>query len=196
MLRINIWSYQAQVALCPLNTPVSDSLEENMEAKIGIVAFSFSQRDVEPNPCNVRLGRAVKRAVKRYGREHVYIVAQWEIATWLTQFGSIGADHTVWPPKDGSYLGSEGVWGVARTEFKWEDITDVISIEQPFLQRRKTHRLIKADRFEILPFEVGKIGFDPESNQPWCRSRRALMKYAIKQMLTSGRGFNGQQKAA
>jgi len=165
---------------------------------IGIVAFSFGMRDepLEPNPCNVRLGNAVIRILDRVLVErgdNVCLVAQWEIARSLRQ-ADLKFEPLIEVPLnvDGSYLDSEGVWEKAVQEFRQREVTAVIPVCHRFLQMTKVKGLVKANpEFRLITdYEklIGDIGFDPESNQPWTRSKSALLRYAVKQKLTGAHG--------
>lgn len=161
-----------------------------MSGTIGLVAFSFALREHEPNPCNIRLAKAVMGIVAE--KPTVAIVAQWEVARQLER------DHysvalTVEPPSDGSYLDSEGVWEAAKVLFEQAGVTQVIPVAQPFLQMAKVKQMIRRDGYEVVSRRMGWIGFDSKSKQPWTRSPLRLLAYAIKQKLTGSRGFGGRQ---
>lgn len=159
-----------------------------MAEKIGLVAFSFALRDVdrEPNPCNIRLAKAVERIIQSEYRE-VVAITQWEITRQLKRDGCMVA-HSVELRKDGKYLDSEGVWEEAKEIFRRMGITEVIPVAQPFLQMIKIKAMIQADGFEVIDREIGRIGFDKESNQPWTRGPIQLFVYALRQKLTGSRG--------
>lgn len=166
------------------------SSEGNPEERpeIGVVAFSFGQRSVEPSPGNIALARAAKRAVKQQTRP-VYLFAQWEVAKGLEQLG-MPADAVAFPPVDGHYLDTEEVWSAAREQFSHAGIKTVVPVAQPFLHLRKVRHLVKSDGFEVARFRPGRISFDgtKANRQEWTRSRVGLVWYSINQLLSGRRG--------
>lgn len=158
---------------------------------VGMVAFSFALREHEPNPCNIRLAKAVERIVD--GEHTKTVVAQWEVALQLAT-DRYPVALTVDPSGVG-YLDSEGVWEAAKEYFLKHGITTVIPVAQPFLQMAKVKQMIRRDGFEVIRRPVGWVGFDNMSTQPWTRGPLRLLAYAVKQKLTGSKGFAGRQNA-
>lgn len=164
-------------------------------ATIGIIAFSFALRnDAEPNPCNVRLAKAVERIETKLEKEghKVIVIAQWEIARQLARDHE-KADRVVHQLPDGKYLGSKEVLDAAVPVLKDRAIRTVVPVAQPFLHLFLVKRSIKAKGYEIRNEEIGHIGFDKKSDQWWTRSWWQLVIYSGLTIL-GYHGFNGQQK--
>jgi hypothetical protein len=147
----------------------------------GLVVFSFALRAAveEPNPCNVRLASVVRRIVEREV-DQVVVVAQWEVALQLRQYG-IPVARVVTPRSDGAYLDSKQVWEQARAEFWDREIDVVIPVAQPFLHLHRVRQLMEADGFSVGRRRIGWIGFDRRSTQPWTRGPVRLLLYAMRQ---------------
>lgn len=160
----------------------------------GIVVFSFGLREEasEPNPCNVRLGKAAERIIA--AEREAVIVSQWEVSRYLCAIGC-EPQLTVNLREDGAYLDSEGVWAEARHLFDELGITEVMPVAQPFLQMRKVRKMIAASGFTVVMRPIGWIGFDGQSSQWWTRGPASLILYAIRQMFLGARGHGGQQDA-
>lgn len=154
---------------------------------LGVVAFSFASRaePEEPNPCNVRLARAVDHIVGAQ-EETVVLVAQWEIARALRHSRPF---HVVARLSDGRYLDTADVWNDASPLLRCAGVTRVIPVAHPVLHRVKVSRLIRRDGFEVLRVPIGRIGFDrsARNTQWWTRGPIRLGAYAALQALT-GRG--------
>lgn len=162
-------------------------MDEKM--RIALVAYSFSLREGgEPNPCNWRLALETKRLLEKYtslGYE-VFIAAQWEVGLALSQLG-IKPDLIV--EKSDRYLDSDEVWEVTKERLLFPNrITTAIPVVQPFLQRFKVVKMMKYD-VDVIKEKRKWIGFDPKSDQPWCRGPVRLISYAIKQKLTGSSGL-------
>lgn len=158
-----------------------------MEA-LGVVAFSFGLRppEQEPNPCNVRLARAVQRVLDETSAP-VVLVSQWEVALGLPPSA---ATHVVAPPVDGGYLSTERVWAEAAPLLRQAGVRRVVAVAQPLLHRGKVHRLLRRDGFDPVRLRLGWIGFDssPDNTQWWTRGPLRLLLYALLQALTGRAG--------
>lgn len=156
-------------------------------AALGVVAFSFGSRSQaeEPNPCNLRLARAVDRIVAAQD-EPVALVAQWEIARGLQHSRP---DRVVGPLPDGRYLDTADVWDDAAPLLREAGVRRVIPVAHPVLHRAKVSRLIRRDGFQVVRVPIGRIGFDSSARnaQWWTRGPLRLGVYAVLQALT-GRG--------
>lgn len=154
--------------------------------RVGIVAFSFALREEEPNPCNIRLAKEVKKAVSRY--PDALIVCQWEVGIAVAEGGYLPV--RIIGPFSGVYLDSETVWQGAMMDLWREGITDVIPIAQPFLHLTKVKRMIRKSGFNIVPWKVPWIGFDndPRNTQEWTKGPLRLLIYALKQLLLRSKG--------
>lgn len=169
---------------------------------LGVVAFSFAYRgpDGEPNPCNVRLAKAVERTLDAVTAD-VVLVAQWEVSRVLRRT-SISVDHTVEQPADGSYLSSEQVWAEARDLFRAKGVQTVVPVAAPFLQMFKVKNLIRAAGFRVETHRIGHVGFDRSrlNLQWWTRGPVRLVLYALLQAATRHRrtvdslGANGSPR--
>ncbi|MBW4061735.1 hypothetical protein HJC99_04160 [Candidatus Saccharibacteria bacterium] len=162
----------------------------------GLVIFAFALRGEasEPNPCNVRLGKAAERIIASE-EDTLTIVSQWEVSRQLRADG-FNPSRSVELQTDGIYLDSEIVWAEARLLFDELGITEVIPVAQPFLQMLKAQHLIAADGFTVTRRRIGWVGFDRRSTQWWTRGPIRLTIYAIGQVLLGIRGHNGKQAAA
>jgi len=145
---------------------------------VGIVAFSFGLRENEPNPCNVRLAEEVIRAAHEVGSQ-VCIVAQWEIARALQEWGLV-ADVVV-DPVPGKYLGSADVAMRAKEAFQSAGVQECVVIAQPFLHLSRCKRLMEMAGFRPRDMAIGRIGFDSQSTQWWTRGPIRLLLYAVLQ---------------
>jgi hypothetical protein len=124
---------------------------------VGIVAFSFGSRglDLEPNPCNERLGRAVADIASN-ASSSFFIVAQWEVARALA---SLGIDCEMVESGTESYLDTETVWEHAQRSFRRTGGRSVIPVAQPFLHLFAVRRLIARDpHFNVQPRPIPFIG--------------------------------------
>lgn len=152
----------------------------------GLVVFSFALRKEEPSPCNVRLAKAVERILSKAERAtDVLVVSQWEVAKQLKADG-ICVDLVVEKNEDGSYLDTKDVWDQAKVLFQKKGVVTVIPVAQPFLHLTKVKQLIHSDNFIVdvtYLTDIGQIGFDGESLQPWTRSSFQLLWYAVKQAI-------------
>lgn len=165
-----------------------------MDPATGLVAFSFGLGHVEPNPCNVRIAKEAERIVAQENRK-VIVVAQWEVDLQL-QHDSQPPALSVEKLADGSYLGSEEVWEAAKLLFKEQGITEIIPVAQTFLHLWKIKQMITRDGFTVIARPIGKIGFDKESTQWWCRGPIQLAVYSAMQLVSGYRGHHGKQSAA
>jgi hypothetical protein len=165
--------------------------------KKGLVVFSFALRAdaLEPNPCNVRLAKAVERIVAEED-DDVVIVAQWEVARQLRR-DNLHPAHAVELRLNGDYLGSEQVWEEAKTLFKELGISEIIPVGNPFLHMYKLQRMLAADGYTVIKRPIGWIGFDPspENTQWWCKGPVRLVIYAVLQKLFAQHGYGGKQQA-
>jgi predicted aspartyl protease len=154
--------------------------------KVAIVVFSFTSREEEPGPCNIRLAKNVERIYDELIDEGftVYIVAQWEVALQLEADG-FHVNHVVHPQK-GIYLDTDGVWEETREMvLKPESIEEITPVAHSWLQIIRVKLLIKRDGFRIIKKKIGKIGFDrsPLNLQPWTKGPvRALIYAVVKQL--------------
>jgi hypothetical protein len=162
----------------------------------GIVAFSFALRnkDLEPNPCNKKLGDIVNSIYKQNDCV-TNVVAQWEIARHLQNLDVKFPLDIVNLNKDGVYLDSRMVWNQAKKVFKQNGINKVIPVAQPFIQLGYLKKIIKKDGFTVVDWPIEKIGYDnsPLNTQPWTTSAPALLFYAIKLALGGINGHKGRQ---
>lgn len=149
----------------------------------GLVAFSFALGKEEPNPCNVRLAKAVERIVDTE-KEPVVVVVQWEIAkalNWPTVF--VVEKHR----RSGAYLDSEGVMAQAADIFQDYGITEVIPVANPFLHLTKCRALVRQHGFKSLKRKIGWIGFYKKSLQWYTRGPVRCFIYAVLQKFTGRR---------
>jgi hypothetical protein len=145
---------------------------------IGLIAFSFAL-ELEPNPCNVRIAKIVKRIVDE-SKEPVVIVAQWEVAMAYERMFGIRISHVVFPVPENRYFKTDDVVKSAIKYFRSRgDIGLVIPVAQRGLHLLLCKRLIKKAGFKILSRPIGKVGFYKKSLQPWTRSPLHLSWYAI-----------------
>jgi len=151
----------------------------------GLVAFSFALGENEPNPCNVRLARAVRHIVGTESEELVR-VAQWEVARALLPLpmARVVRGHR----SNRAYLDSEEVMSQAAEVFRELGITEVIPVANPFLHLTKCRALVRKEGFIPLKRKIGWIGFYWKSIQWWTRDPFRFLLYAVLQKLTGWRG--------
>lgn len=140
---------------------------------------SFARRAQEPSPCNLRLAETAERIIEVAG-EDLVIVAQLEVARKLVADG-VETTHVVEPFLDGSYLDTDYVWIEARLYFEELGVEEVIIVANPFLHAFSIERMVRKDGFKICQKYtqmLGRIGFDPESQQWWTRGPLRLLIYA------------------
>lgn len=154
----------------------------------GMIVFSFAFRKEGHSSCNVRLAQAAKRIVEKIAAEEdefVVVVAQRTTAAILKELG-VPVAHVI--KKMPGYEGSEEVLRQAEEIFRMNpEITEVIPVAQPFLQLTKCVQLVKNAgyvcwSFLRLVWEIGWIGFDWHSVQPWTRDLFRLVFYTFRQM--------------
>jgi len=152
-----------------------------------IVAFSFGlrRRQAEPNPCNVRLARAVERAIE-LNAAGTLLIAQWEIAKQLIADG-VHVDLVVKASSSLDYLDTNEVWRQAQAVLRKHQVQTVIPIAQPFLHMYKVRKLIERSGLTVARWPIGWIGFDSSKDnlQWWTRGPLRLLLYSIKQSLGS-----------
>lgn len=181
-------------------------------ARVAVLAVSFSLREQEPNPCNVRIAEEAFRISDELIAEgHVpFLVAQWEVDLALNQlrsavdFGNRLSESEVFgnttipylgsvsQPADDSYLSTKEVYEVALPKFQEEECTHFVGVAQPFIHQPYLYWLARRD-FKLLWRKTRDIGFDPESTQPWCRSRTQFARQSVRLLLGSEHGYNGRQ---
>lgn len=151
---------------------------------IGIVAFSFGCREIEPGPCNIRLAEEARKVISRarHRNRNVIpsVVLQWEVDLVCNLYPDLIVSHD---PLDG-YLNSEKVADAAAEVFRERRISTVIVVAQPFLQLRKCRKLMRDRGFHVLTkhYEIGRIGFDKKSLQWWTRGYLRSFIYATFQV--------------
>lgn len=152
--------------------------DRTLKEKVGIIAFSWGFGG-RVDPCNERLARAAQRAVWLLS-EHGYVsivVAQIEVSQYLSD-----VEHVVRQSiNTGAYLGTEEVAYQAADVFVRRGVQRVIVIANPFLHLRKCMRLMRAMDFEVIPFTVGRIGFNSYDRQWFPRGPLRTIAYAIAQ---------------
>jgi hypothetical protein len=149
----------------------------------GLIAYSFSMRNGgkgDQGPCNARLAEVVKEIVQEE-KELVIVVVQGEIAQSMTI--PIAKATRMESMEPGKYLGSEGATMVAAEVFRSKGITEVIVVAQPFLHLIKCKSLVREAGFTVIDKKIGWIGFDPHSDQWYCKSPVHLLIYAVHQVL-------------
>lgn len=165
-----------------------DAKTELAGKAIGIVVFSFALRadELEPNPCNARLGLMVRDTLDEHDQA-MYVVAQWEVAIALERLG-VKVHSIVERPANGTYLDSNLVWASAEKFFKSVGVSTVIPVAQPFLQLRRVKQLIASSSdFRIKEILVHPIGFDnhKENLQWWTKGPTRLLLYSVLKLVKS-----------
>jgi hypothetical protein len=128
------------------------------QSRLGVVAFSFGNRgpDLEPGPCNERLGRVVAEIVSD-PTSSFFVVAQWEVARALK---SLGIDCEMVGPDTESYLDTETVWAHAQRAFSGAEVRAIVPVAQPFLHLFAVRRLLARDRrFSVQFRHIPSIGW-------------------------------------
>lgn len=174
----------------------------------GIVAYSFALRDHEPNPCNLRLAKAVKRIRNEYMErgEQVVIVAQKSVAIGL-QHLEVPVDYVVTEYKCAGTTDTEEITAQAIEFFDYcypidlnflnfplyplDEIIPVAHLIQLIKCRQEFRRHgIQTRSLWSLRRKIGRVGFDPKSKQWWTRGPVRLVIGAMRQILF---GFNTRQ---
>ncbi len=151
----------------------------------GMIVYSFAWRKKGHSPCNVRLGRAAKRIIKKQGKDvEIVVFAQRTTAAVLKE---LGVECHVTMKKPG-YEGSEEPTRQATELFRARGITEVIPVANPFLHLFKCIQLVQKEGFKTLSFwelaeMIGWIGFDKKSEQPGTRGPLMLVYYTAQQIL-------------
>ena len=182
-------------------------------ARVAVLAASFSLREEEPNPCNVRIAEEAFRICDELiAKGHTpFLVAQWEVDLALDQLrtaidygdylsreevfgnGVVPYLGSVSQPDDGSYLGTKELYDAALPLFKGQECTHFVGVAQPFIHQPYLYWLARGD-FKLLWKKTRDIGFDPESTQPWCRSRAQFAHQSVRLLLGNEHGYNGRQE--
>ena len=108
---------------------------ENGPYEYGIVALVFGLRaaELEPNPSNQALARAVSKAfdeVLEVTKKRPIVSSQWEITKGLRRDMNIIPDLSVELHADGSYLDTKDVWGETEELFAEQEVNRVVVIAQ------------------------------------------------------------------
>jgi len=119
-------------------------------AIVGVLAASFSLRENEPNPCNVRLAEEAIRICKELIEQgHTPVLgAQWEIGLALQKKGEYSentwghfievkgwAYYEIGQYDDGRYLGTKEVLDEAMPFFKEMGVTRFVGVANPFIHQ-------------------------------------------------------------
>ena len=187
--------------------------EDGVEmATVAVLAASFSLREDEPNPCNVRIAEEAFRICDELiAAGHVPILsAQWEVDLALHerrtaddfQFlprevvidqGVIPYVGSIGQLDDGQYLGTREVYDEALKLFREHGCTHFVGVAQPFIHQPYLYAMARKD-FKLIWKRTRKIGFDKESTQWWCRSWWQFALQSVRLALGLEHGYNGRQE--
>jgi hypothetical protein len=178
-------------------------------AVVAVLVASFSLREVEPNPCNVRLAEeAVRICDDLVAAGHtVVIAAQWEVDLALQELGTFSEydDATelhragAWlymkidQYDDGRYLGTKEVLEEALDFFQEYNATEFVAVANPFIHQPYVYWLARK-HFKLRRQRVRQIRFDPESAQWWCRSWYQFAWQTVRLALGVRHGYAGRQE--
>ena len=162
-------------------------------AKVAVLALSFSLRDEEPNPCNVRLAEETQRICRDLlGEGHAAVLAaQWEVGLALprqNRWPYLEVD----PRNDGKYLDTNEVFAAALEFFRAHGATRIVVVANPFIHQPYAYWLAHK-HFRPMWRRVRWIGFDRQSTQWWCRSWWSLVLYTLRTALGFQHGHGGRQ---
>ena len=154
-----------------------------------VVAFSFGQGPHrQPGGTNRALAAIIQNICQQYDVE---IYAQWEIAELLQEDGCDVAYTAV---SENTYLSTRDVWSQIQAEWaraKTKHNT-IILVAHPDHQYR-CHTLLSLAGYDVLvpdlsiflpqgweAFCCDSHGYDPNSTQPWTRSRQDFLPYELR----------------
>ncbi|MEI7513617.1 MAG: hypothetical protein WCJ74_03290 [bacterium] len=129
---------------------------------------------------NFRLAEAAERIVTKEETKCV-IIAQWEVARELEK-QNIPILHVVEPNTSGAYLDTIDVWNEAKICLALYDAVEIIIVAQPFIHGIYIERMIEKDGYQVChkyDREIGRIGFDSESQQWWTRGPLRMILYVL-----------------
>lgn len=185
-----------------------------MTEKVGVLVPAFGLREVEPNPCNIKLAEeALRQANSLMDRKkhcEVVLVVQWEVERALKklkhldddglvkfylarQWRTISSLHVVHQRADGQYLDTREVVDEAIKIFRAEGCTRMYIVANPFLHQQQAYALALGKGMKVRLRPTKWIGFDTQSTQWWCRSWHQFLWQAIRLMTGKKHGHNGRQ---
>lgn len=183
-----------------------------MTTRVLVMVPSFSLRDDEPNPCNVRLAEeALRICYELFNIGYVpVLVAQWEVDLALHQqreavsFIDLTLQRvfeeriiiyagSVSQPEDGSYLDTKEVYEKAKQLAEEYECTYFVAVAQPFIHQPYTYWLARKD-FKLIWKRTRWIGFDKQSTQWWCRSWWQFLYQTVRLLTGAKHGHDGRQE--
>lgn len=181
---------------------------------VAVLVASFSLREEEPNPCNVRLAKEAIRICDELVAEGYMplLVTQWEVDLALRQMGTfaeyeplsesqivedriIPYGGTIGQMADGRYLGTREVYEGALELFRHYGCTAFVGVAQAFIHQPYLYMLARKD-FRLIWKRTRGIGYDKQSTQWWCRSWWQFAFQAFRLMAGSKHGYKGKQAKA
>ena len=169
-------------------------------AIVAVLGASFSLREDEPNPCNVRLAKEVERISDNLvSNGHLpVVVVQWEIDLALRRLGAdvVNWDYKVIGPFDtDEYLGTEELITEASSFFQSFGATKFVAVANPFIHQQYVYFLARK-HFKLMLRRVRWIGFDKQSSQWWCRSWWQFLYQTARLAMGASHGYDGKQAKA
>lgn len=179
-------------------------------AIVAVLGASFSLREDEPNPCNIRIAKEAIRICRKLTRQgHTPVLAlQWELDLALSKFGKLiegswqeiidqggWAYFVIGQYDDGRYLGTEELMNEALPFFEKFKATHFVAVANPFIHQQYTYWLARK-HFKLMLRRVSWIGFDKESTQWWCRSWWQFVFQTVRLALRIEHGHGGRQAKA
>jgi hypothetical protein len=156
---------------------------------IGIIGFSFALSKKEPNPCNRKIAREIKRLMEEEQEKgnKVVIVAQEEIAKAFEEEMGLCLLHIV-SSEEKVYLDSNMVMSEAAKIFRNYGINKVIPVANPFLHLQMCWQLVRKSGFHLIIKKIKWVGFCKDSLQWWTRNPLFLIFYTVRLLLFGKRG--------
>lgn len=183
-----------------------------MTRVVGVLVPSFSLREQEPNPCNVRLSEEAQRICYELIDEGYLplLVVQWEVELALQNVGNfreygfislekaqgqrvIPYGGAVGQPGTGEYLGTKEVLDKALEIFRKEGCDRLVVVANPFVHQPYTYWLARSSGLKLMWRSVRWIGFDKQSTQWWCRSWWQFLWQSARLALGIQHGYKGRQ---
>lgn len=180
-------------------------------AIVAVLGASFSLREIEPNPCNIKIAKEAVRICEKLTKQgHIpVLVVQWELDLALSELGKLiegcswkeiihqggWAYSVIGQYDDGRYLGTGELVNEALPFFEEFNATHFVAVANPFIHQQYTYWLARK-HFKLMFRKVKWIGFDKESTQRWCRSWWRFAYQTVRLALGLSHGHDGRQAKA
>ncbi|HLY89279.1 MAG TPA: hypothetical protein VKQ27_09855 [Acetobacteraceae bacterium] len=160
-----------------------------------LIAFSFGNRlqpngNSEPGPTNEALAKALV-SVHRIKPVHVY--AQWEVAEAVGDLIPEATISSIYPRRGNNaemiYLSTDGVLAAIVTDAGPAHVlgkVGIIAFSDHQFRCVTTARRRGLDAYAPADIAMPST-YDPESGQPWCRTRMAYLLHDIGERISARR---------